>query len=79
MVLSRKLFQDAKLVHADFSEYNLLWHEGRVIVIDVGQSVEMDHPMALDFLRRDLAVIIEFFSKKGIATMSIQETYDYVT
>ena len=33
----RQLYLDAKLVHADLSEYNLLWWEKRVYVIDVGQ------------------------------------------
>ena len=54
IMLTRRLFQRSNLVHADLSEYNLLWHENKVVVIDVGQAVEIDHPMALDFLRRDL-------------------------
>jgi RIO kinase 1 len=58
-------------VHADLSEYNLLWHDDKVYIIDVGQAVEWDHPMALDFLRRDLGVVIDFFSKKNIKTMTI--------
>ena len=32
-------WQKAKLVHGDFSPYNILWHEGRACVIDVGQAV----------------------------------------
>jgi len=37
MLLLRAIFQDCRLVHADFSEYNLLWYDGRVVVIDVSQ------------------------------------------
>lgn len=48
-------------------------------MIDVGQAVEIDHPMALDFLRRDLNVILEFFSKKKVKVMTLQETYEYIT
>lgn len=66
-------------MHADLSEYNLLYFKGLVYVIDVGQSVEYDHPMSLDFLRRDLGVVNDFFGKKNVKTLNIQETYDFVT
>ncbi|XP_031695120.1 serine/threonine-protein kinase RIO3-like [Anarrhichthys ocellatus] len=49
----QQLYQECNLVHADLSEYNMLWHEGKVWLIDVGQSVEPTHPHALEFLFRD--------------------------
>lgn len=79
LVLTRRLWQRSKLIHADLSEYNLLWQDNKVVMIDVGQAVEYDHPMALDFLRRDLTVILDFFSKKKVKVMMLQETYDYIT
>jgi RIO kinase 1 len=48
-----KLYNKCKLVHADLSEYNILYHEESLVIIDVSQSVEHDHPMALEFLRID--------------------------
>lgn len=69
----------AKLVHADFSEYNLLYFKDEVYVIDVSQSVEHDHPMALEFLRRDCANINDFFKRKGLQVLSIQSIFDFVT
>jgi RIO kinase 1 len=36
----------------------LLYHEGKAYVIDVSQSVEHDHPNALEFLRKDLVSIL---------------------
>lgn len=47
----RRMFHECHLVHADLSEYNLLYHEGRIVFIDVSQSVEHEHPNALVFLR----------------------------
>jgi len=48
-------------------------------VIDVSQAVELDHPMALDFLRRDCQIMMEFFAKKNIQTLSLVDTYEFVT
>lgn len=48
-----KLYNKCKLVHADLSEYNMLYHDGSIVIIDVSQAVEHDHPMALEFLRKD--------------------------
>lgn len=48
-----KLYNKCKLVHADLSEYNLLYLDDSIVVIDVSQSVEHDHPMSLEFLRKD--------------------------
>jgi RIO kinase 1 len=76
--LMRTMFQTCRLVHADLSEYNLLWHEGRVHVIDVSQSVETDHPRALEFLRMDAANISLYFRRGGVPTMSARELFDYV-
>jgi len=61
----QKLFTDCDLVHADLSEYNILYN-GELVFIDVGQSLHLSHPRALDMLERDLKVTSHFFEKKGI-------------
>lgn len=48
-----KLYNEARLVHADMSEYNVLWYDEQCWIIDVAQSVEPGHPGALEFLMRD--------------------------
>jgi RIO kinase 1 len=75
----RALYARARLVHADLSEYNLLYHEGAVIVIDVSQSVDLDHPRALDFLRRDAVTVASFFARRGVVTLSTRACFDFVT
>ncbi|XP_026325074.1 serine/threonine-protein kinase RIO1 isoform X2 [Hyposmocoma kahamanoa] len=74
-----KIFNICKLVHADLSEFNLLYHRGNVVVIDVSQSVEHDHPHAFDFLRKDCTNISDFFRKKGVATLTVKELFDFIT
>lgn len=58
-----RAYQVAHLVHADLSEYNLLFWDQRPYIIDVGQAVDTRHPKADDFLRRDLTNIVNFFNK----------------
>ncbi|BAM39371.1 protein kinase [Theileria orientalis strain Shintoku] len=60
--IMRILYQEPKLIHADFSEYNLLYTDSKVIVIDVSQAVENDHPNAMYFLKRDCENITTFFT-----------------
>ena len=57
----RTMYHSCKLVHGDLSEYNMLYHNGEAYIIDVSQSVEHDHPHALEFLRKDLVNVTEFF------------------
>jgi RIO kinase 1 len=75
----RAMFQRCRLVHADLSEYNLLWHRGHVVVIDVSQSVEREHPRALEFLRIDCNNITDFFRRLGVALLlTPRELFDFV-
>lgn len=71
--MMKKLYQEAKLVHADLSEYNILWHEGKCWLIDVAQSVEPGHPSALEFLMRDCNNICSFFSREGVPDVITKE------
>ena len=55
------------LVHGDFSTYNLLWHERRVCLIDVPQTVEAAaSPEAYELLRRDLTSLATSFRRLGV-------------
>ncbi|KAJ8919568.1 hypothetical protein NQ315_002190 [Exocentrus adspersus] len=74
-----KMYNKCKLVHADLSEFNMLYHNGQVYIIDVSQSVEHDHPHALEFLRKDCTNITEYFKKKEVATMGIKQLFDFIT
>ncbi|XP_048867070.1 serine/threonine-protein kinase RIO1 [Brienomyrus brachyistius] len=75
----RKMYQEARLVHADLSEFNMLYHNGDAYIIDVSQSVEHDHPHALEFLRKDCSNINDFFLKHKVAVMTVRELFDFIT
>jgi len=79
IIIIRKLYRHAKLVHADLSEFNLLYHQNSIVTIDVSQAVEHDHPRAVDFLRKDCANINHFFRKNGVVTLTLKELFDFVT
>ena len=80
IIIMRRMFQRCKLVHGDLSEYNLLWHRNEVYVIDVSQSVESDHPSALDFLRKDISNVNDFFRKEAnLNVMTTRQLFDFVT
>lgn len=79
VILIWKMFNVVKLVHADLSEFNILYHGGSVVIIDVSQSVEHEHPQAFEFLRKDCTNVSLFFRKKGVSTMTIKELFDFVT
>jgi len=80
ILILRHMYQRCRLVHGDYSEYNLLWHNNQVYVIDVSQSVESDHPSALDFLRKDVSNVNDFFRKNGnLDVMTTRQLFEFVT
>ena len=75
----RILYQTCRLVHADLSEYNILYHNDKLWLIDVSQSVEHDHPRSLEFLRMDIKNVNDFFRRKGVDVLSEKTTFGFVT
>ncbi|XP_023663201.1 serine/threonine-protein kinase RIO3 [Paramormyrops kingsleyae] len=76
----QQLYQECNLVHADLSEYNMLWHDGKVWLIDVSQSVEPTHPHGLEFLFRDCRNVSTFFQKAGVAdAMNVYDLFNAVS
>ncbi|EDV39373.1 uncharacterized protein Dana_GF24528 [Drosophila ananassae] len=79
VVIMWRIYNQCRLVHADLSEFNILLQDGQLVIIDVSQAVEHDHPHSFDFLRKDCTNISEFFRKKAVATMTVKELFDFIT
>lgn len=52
--------------HGDYSTYNLLWWENRVILIDFPQLTTRQNPNFQDLLRRDAQSLATSFKRHGI-------------
>jgi len=61
-----RMAREAKLVHADLSPYNVLYHEDKVVLIDVAQSLPTDHPEARRLMERDIANFAKFLGRTGL-------------
>ncbi|MCD6110876.1 MAG: serine protein kinase RIO [Thermoplasmata archaeon] len=62
----KRLYQVGRIVHADLSEYNILYTERGLYFIDVAQGVSIEHPRGYEFLFRDVNNVVRFFQKKGV-------------
>lgn len=74
-----KMYQKAKLVHADLNEYNIMYWKEEPVIIDVSQAVPIHHPYADEFLRHDIQQIRRFFSSVGVEVPSFAEMYARIT
>ena len=64
------LYSNCHLVHADLSEYNILWWQKEAWFIDVSQAVEPIHPSGLDFLLRDCTNIYNVRTNRKLMTFN---------
>jgi RIO kinase 1 len=68
-----KLTKRAKLVHGDLSEFNIFKSNDSVVLFDLASAVDLFHPMAKEFLLRDVRNINRFFAKRGIDVVPEEE------
>ncbi|MGI9009518.1 MAG: serine protein kinase RIO [Streptosporangiaceae bacterium] len=55
------------LAHGDLSAYNLLVHQGRLVLIDLPQVIDViAHPRGAEFLDRDASNITAWFRARGL-------------
>ncbi len=83
----RIMYRKAKLIHGDFSEYNILLHNGKPVIIDFPQAIDISlvtvrythiREKNLKVLRKDIETIGKFFEKEYNLTYDFKEVYRYI-
>lgn len=74
----KTLYHKGRIVHGDISEYNIMMKGNEPFLIDVGQGVLINHPMAEELLERDLKNVIRYFNKFGLIA-DLNELKKFVT
>ena len=78
LLVQLKMFvNDAKLVHGDLSNYNILNLNEEPVIIDVSQSVVLDNPISKELLERDINTLVREYTKLGVET-SFEEVWEYI-
>ncbi|HUT79641.1 MAG TPA: serine protein kinase RIO [Candidatus Bathyarchaeia archaeon] len=69
------LYNKAGLVHADLSEYNMIYTP-KIYFIDISQAVLVDHSYAEIFLYRDIKNVTRFFEKLKVKVIDPDVLYE---
>jgi len=79
LVNVKKAYIEAKLVHSDLSEYNIILKpDRRVLIIDWPQFVAVTHPNTTELLTRDVKNVLDFFSRRFRVKINLEEAIDFV-
>ena len=67
-----------QIIHGDLSAYNILVHEGRLVLIDLPQVVDVvSNPHGARLLHRDVCNVGTWFAARGLAGVDVDElTHD---
>jgi len=71
----KNLYQKAALVHGDLSEFNILYHNQKPVIIDISQAVTIHHPKAEILLVRDIKNIFNYFETIGVEVPNREDFY----
>ena len=72
------LYQKAKLVHADLSEYNIFKTDLGIMLFDFGSAIDIQQPNSKQFLLRDVMNINRFFEKRGIDVLNTAQVVEKI-
>jgi RIO kinase 1 len=74
----KKLYQKARLVHADLSEYNIFKTDRGIVLFDFGSAVDIQHPNSKQFLVRDIMNVNRFFEKRGVGVLDAAQAVEKI-
>jgi RIO kinase 1 len=68
-----RLLARAGYAHGDLSPFNLLLHDGRLVMIDLPQIVDLvANPQGPDYLRRDCENVCRWFTGRGLESAELE-------
>ena len=73
------LFKNVRLVHGDFSPYNIFKTKCGLKLFDLGSAVDTTHPNTMNFLKRDINNITNFFVKRGLTVENPTDILERIT
>ena len=63
----KKIYNEARLIHCDLCEYNIIYtRDKHILIIDWPQAVATDHPNARLLLKRDIENVCKYFGRHGV-------------
>jgi RIO kinase 1 len=75
-IAAMRLLARAGLAHGDLSPYNLLVRDGRVVMIDLPQVVDLvANPQGPEFLHRDCENVCGWFARRGLASAEFEYVF----
>jgi len=79
LVNIRKACQEAGIIHADLSPYNIILQPNQhVLIIDWPQYVTPRHPNAQELLKRDIRNVLAYFQRKQKLKIRLKEALAYI-
>jgi RIO kinase 1 len=76
LVEAMRVLARAGYAHGDLSPYNLLVQDGRLVMIDLPQVVDLTaNPQGADFLHRDCENICTWFARRGLETVEFEHLF----
>ncbi|MFA6088271.1 MAG: RIO1 family regulatory kinase/ATPase [Candidatus Woesearchaeota archaeon] len=67
IILFMKKMREVDVVHGDLSEYNILNHNDKPVIIDVSQMTSVKNLTFYEYLHRDVKNVSRFFKKLGVS------------
>ncbi len=76
LIDAMRLLARAGYAHGDLSPYNLLVHDGRLVMIDLPQVVDLvANPQGPEYLHRDCENVCSWFARRGLATVELEHLF----
>ncbi|KAI3924712.1 hypothetical protein MKW92_041145 [Papaver armeniacum] len=67
-----------KVANLSEDEMRECYVQGNLHIINVSQSVDLDHPLASDIFREDCTRVSDFFRMNGVGVMTMWELFNFI-